>query len=155
MKKTFKRIVAFLIASMCFLSMIPVSAASTDQVYHLENVTVTITDEAPPMTRAIVHLEEHHTGAADYDAFFTCDPNEGNRLNIWVDNTNGNYDVIVNLTVDGERIPFYIMPAGEDGTTKIESNDGEGLASDISINITSSEGRNMDFWCRARQFWQY
>lgn len=104
------------------------------------------------MPRGVWAFWDECNGKNNYNNSFTCYPGNGNNLELTVVNS-GNNDVIVNLDVDGTAVPAWKIPAGETDSAEIRSTDqSEGLTCDVSINITTTNGANMNVQIKA---WQY
>lgn len=84
-----------------------------------ENYTIIKQDGLPIMTRDVTWIETtHYTGKSAYSTSITCAEGEGNALNVFIDNTNGNGTLNVIFTIDGQEIaeedlPLLQLPKGK------------------------------------------
>lgn len=115
-------------------------------------------EEAAALSASSNHyhiLPEDYSGKGDYDNAFSCDPNDGNRLNIWVRN-NGDVTVIVNISFSkpsaSEDYPAIYLAPGDQITKKYSYDDNRGIDGDWSINVTTELGGTMDISVSARQY---
>ena len=149
MRKSFAMLLALV---MCFTLATSAMAAETRTVV-VGDVSVTFGAEGPKvMPRGVWAFRDECAGETNYRDSFTCYPQNGNNMDLTIDN-NGSSDIIVNLTVDGERLSAQTVSAGDSETIEFKSTDqNEGLSCDVSINMTTDDGSPMYATITA---WQY
>lgn len=159
--KPMKRILAMTLTLVTVLSFSVFASASDSApvIVEGENYTIIKQDGPPIMTRDVTWIETtHYTGKSAYSTSITCAEGEGNALNVFIDNTNGNGTLNVIFTIDGQEIaeedlPLLQLPKGKAQTYTIKHNDKSDLGgSTIDIEIGSNDGHEMDFTIRARQY---
>lgn len=103
------------------------------------------------------HLQEHYSGSGDYNASFTCDPADGNRLNVWVSNT-GETSLYVNIewtTLFGvivKKYPARTLAPGEQNTSNFYYENDTGIDGTWNVNVTTQLGGAIDIDVAARQY---
>lgn len=94
----------------------------------------------------------------DYNASFSCDKDDGNRLNVWVQN-NGDNPVYLNV----KWSKFFGLISNEYESVKIEGDggshtitfyyeDGSGIGGNWDINVTTKVGNELNINVSARQY---
>lgn len=103
------------------------------------------------------HLQEHYNGAGDYNAGFSCEPADGNRLDVWVANTgetplyfNVEWTTLFGVIVEKyEAIP---LDPGEQYTWMFSYDNDAGIDGDWNVNVTTRRGGGIDIDASARQY---
>ena len=151
--KTMRRYFAMLLTLIMSFSLVTSAAAAETKTVVVGDVSIDFgVEETTVMPRGVWAFWDECNGKNNYSNSFTCYPGNGNNLELTVVNS-GNNDVIVNLDVDGTAVPAWKIPAGETDSAEIRSTDqSEGLTCDVSINITTTNGANMNVQIKA---WQY
>lgn len=103
----------------------------------------------------VTHLPgEQHTGS-EYKDSFTCTPEDGNRLNIFVRN-DGASTVYLNITwKDGnmeKAYPAVEIPAGKQNTQTFSYEDNAGINGRWTVEVTTKSGHSLNVWVSARQY---
>lgn len=128
---------------------------------HLGAPIMYVTDEEVPIpltARGQTHIEPtEYTSDEDYNEEFTCDPDDGNCLNIWVRN-NGDEPVYVNISWEGDGISedykAVELGPGEQRTKVFSYDSGKGIDGTWSINVTPKYGGEISIEVSARQYQQ-
>ena len=151
--KTMRRYFAMLLTLIMSFSLVTSAAAAETKTVVVGDVSIDFgVEETTVMPRGVWAFWDEWNGKNNSCNSFTCYPGNGNNLELTVVNS-GNNDVIVNLDVDGTAVPAWKIPAGETDSAEIRSTDqSEGLTCDVSINITTTNGANMNVQIKA---WQY
>ncbi|HIY22520.1 MAG TPA: hypothetical protein H9841_11550 [Candidatus Flavonifractor merdigallinarum] len=159
--KHIKRLSALLLA-VCMAASLSVSACTgkvTDSIGsstgRVPIVAATPVDLPPVSLYDAYHIPgTQHTGSA-YSDSFTCDPEDGNRLNIFVRN-DGASAVIVNVTWEDKgmvkEFPAYEIAAGKNKTQTYLYEDGAGLNGRWTVEVTTRSGHPLNIWVSARQY---
>lgn len=136
---------------MCFTLATSAMAAETRTVV-VGDVSVTFGAEGPKVMPRELIVNEVCEGDTDFRYSFACNKDNGNNMNLTIDNT-GDCDIIANLTVDGERLPAWTVPAGDSETMEFKATDQTvGLTCSVTINLTTDDGSPMYATITA---WQY
>jgi len=157
MKKLLSLALAFAMLCSMTVSSFAAGSDSDTRVVQVGEYTIEITpsDGIPPMPREKIWIPlKTHNSSEAFKRFFTCDPNEGNRTNIWIDNRDGLCELTIVLWLNGEMIldPRLNMAAGKAETYKITQS-GQPMTGSIGIEISSANSQVMYFQIAARQFW--
>lgn len=93
---------------------------------------------------------DHYTGTA-YERTFTCDPDNGKKLNIYVKN-NGTTTVKFKVTHGSQDFGYVNVSGGSGKTRTFTMNDGGGISGEWTVYVTTDTGARMDINVNARQF---
>lgn len=138
---------------MCFTLATSAMAAETRTVV-VGDVSVTFGAEGPKVMPRKWVVDEVCEGDTDFRYSFACSKDNGNNMDLTIDNT-GDCDIIVNLTVDGERLSAQTVSAGDSETIEFKSTDQTvGLTCDVTINLTTDDGSPMYATVKAWQYWK-
>lgn len=158
--KTMKRLLAMTLALATVLSFAVFASASDSgpEVIEGEDFIIIKYDGPSIMPRDLTLIDTiHYTGRSHYRNSVICQPNQGNALNVYVDNREGNGTLNVFLTVDGGTVSGedqqkMQLPAGKAQTYIIMHKDKSDLGGTVvDIEIGSNDGHEMNFSLRARQ----
>ena len=159
--KAMKRILAVTLALAAILSL-SVFAGATEsgpEIIEGEDFIIIKQDGPSIMPREATLIDTiHYTGKSHYTKSVRCRENEGNALNVYVDNREGNGTLNVFLTVDGGTVSGedqqkMQLPAGKAQTYIIMHKDKSDLGGTVvDIEIGSNDGHEMNFSLRARQY---
>lgn len=97
------------------------------------------------------------TTGTDYNASFSCSKEDGNRMNVWVQN-NGSSPVYLNVEwsrffgLISKQYDSVKINAGSSYTMTFYYEDGSGIDGNWDINVTTTNGATLDINVSARQY---
>ena len=79
---------------------------------------------------------------------------EGNSVNVWINNTKGNGDLVPIFYIDGDEVADsrLKLPQGEQKTYRIYNSNNGDMNNHIEVNVSSYDHHVMYFEFAARQF---
>ena len=151
--KTMRRYFAMLLTLIMSFSLVTSAAAAETKTVVVGDVSIDFgVEETTVMPRGVWAFWDECNGKNNYNNSFTCYPGNGiigANSSYWRNN-----DVIVNLDVLMEQLSWlgkFLLE--KQISQKLEVlTQSEGLTCDVSINITTTNGANMNVQIKA---WQY
>lgn len=112
-----------------------------------------------PLDSGKLHIPvtNYTSSTEDYNASFSCDPKDGNRLNIWVQN-NGTGTVVLNVDysrffgIVSEQYSAVEIPGGHAHTMTFSYEDNRGIDGNWDVNVTTLSGGTLNITVSARQY---
>lgn len=104
-----------------------------------------------------IPVTNYTSSSEDYNESFSCDADDGNRLNIWVKN-NGTNTVVLNVDwskffgIVNEQYDAVEIPAGGQYTMTFYYKDGRGINGNWDVNVTTLTGGSLNITVSARQY---
>ena len=129
------------------------SAASASPSASLAPVEAETPVELPPISLYdAYHIPGIQHSGSDYSDSFTCHPEDGNRLNIFVRN-DGVGAVVVNITWEDngmvKEYPAFEIPVGGQHTKTYLYEDGAGINGLWTVEVTTTSGHPLNIWVSA------
>jgi hypothetical protein len=158
MKKIIKKLTLILGSAMIMSTAVFASETLSNQKAAIINEDVTViktTEVSPhnngnlPSLRSEQHLDDVYQSKTDYDESFQCTPDEGNTLNIYVENR-GDNPVNFKVFRDGESMGTVTVPARSHKTRTF--NNPNGVHEEFRVLVSSSSGDMLNLKVEARQF---
>lgn len=123
---------------------------------------MTLTDEdgsVLPLASGKLHIPvtNYTSSTDDYNESFSCDPKDGNRLNIWVKN-NGEDTIVLNVDyskffgIVNEQYSAVEILGGHAHTMTFSYKDDKGIDGNWDVNVTTLAGGTLDITVSARQY---
>lgn len=144
-----------MILSAAMLFSVACGASAVESSHTEAPLTVPLEGEPGPSLRDVNHIPDHdvflEAGTDSFFADFTCEPSEGNKLNIWMQN-NGTSTLIVTVTWNGEAYEPQTITPGNRFYQNYYYEDGSGLGGDWTVVVTTESGGDIDMRIAARQF---
>ena len=153
----------FALLAVCMAAALPVSAcaadpsaASASPSASLAPVEAETPVELPPISLYdAYHIPGIQHSGSDYSDSFTCHPEDGNRLNIFVRN-DGVGAVVVNITWEDngmvKEYPAFEIPVGGQHTKTYLYEDGAGINGLWTVEVTTTSGHPLNIWVSACQY---
>ena len=142
------------------LSLCISASAAADPVIDTIQVgeyTIEILPGSPEefMTREKVLVSAYwYEGEDEFIEEFDCVKGEGNSVNVWINNTKGNGDLVPVFYIDGDEVADsrLKLPQGEQKTYRIYNSNNGDMNNHIEVNVSSYDHHVMYFEFAARQF---
>ena len=95
-----------------------------------------------------------YTGEGPYSVQGNCVAAEGNCVNVYIDNTDGNGDLYPVFNLCGTEVSSsqFMLEQGKDFTYRITRQDMGDIEGPLIVTVHSRDGHMMNFFIRARQF---
>lgn len=95
-----------------------------------------------------------YEGKDEFIEEFDCVSGKGNAVNVWINNTQGNGDLVPIFYIDGNEVSDsrLKLPQGEQKTYRIQNNDDSEMDNHIEVNVFSYDHHVMYFEFAARQY---
>lgn len=154
-----KKIVSVMLAMAMAVSLMAfsASAAGSDDagqiVWSQDGITIEKIEGDFISPRSVL-FEEDYTGVDAYHGKGDCIASEGNCINVYFNNTNGNGDLYPVFTLYGYEIATskLMVEKGKGYTYRIMRNDNGDIESTLLVDVHSRDGHMMNFFIRARQY---
>ena len=102
----------------------------------------------------VLYRADWYEGADEFEFPMDCVLGEGNAVNIWIDNRQGNGDLTPIFYLDGTEVADsrFRLPQGQQQTYRIQNGDKSQMDNHIEVHISSYDYHMMYFQFAARQF---
>lgn len=155
-----KKITYVMLAVAMTISLMSFSAAATSSkgcasqvVWSQNGITVEIIEGNSVSPRAVL-FQGTYTGEGPYSVQGNCVAAEGNCVNVYIDNTDGNGDLYPVFNLYGTEVSSsqFMLEQGKDFTYRITRQDMGDIEGPLIVTVHSRDGHMMNFFIRARQF---
>lgn len=96
-------------------------------------------------------IDAKHSGSA-FKSYFTCTPDMGNHLNVYVKNNNTSGNVIFKVLKDNQDFEFVDVSAGRGVSRTFTLTDDTSMSGDWKVYVTTTDGHAIDIDVSAGQF---
>lgn len=156
MKKIMSVMLAMAMAAslMSFSAVAATSGDSASQVIWSQNGVTVEMIEGNSISPKAVLFQGTYTGEYPYSVQGNCVAAEGNCVNVYIDNTDGNGDLYPVFNLCGTEVSSsqFMLEQGKDFTYRITRQDMGDIEGPLIVTVHSRDGHMMNFFIRARQF---
>lgn len=156
-----KKMISVMLAMVMAVSLMSFSASaaapSADSgsqiVWSQDGVTIEKVEGDSIAPRAVL-FQGTYTGEGPYSVQGNCVAAEGNCVNVYIDNRDGNGDLYPVFNIYGAEVASskLMLEKGKDFTYRITRQDGGDIEGPLVVTVHSRDGHMMNFFIRARQF---
>lgn len=103
--------------------------------------------------RAVL-FQTDYTGEDQFRIDADCYASEGDSINVYIDNSQGNGDLYPVYYLNGIEVASseLMVAKGRDVTVRVSYQDGRNIEGSFGVEVNTRDGHMMNFFIRARQF---